>query len=192
VSASQTQRNKAVTRLAPAIRRRLAAGLGRGPSALNVPVPAAKGVVPGSYITLISPFVPANRIDSTLREAVSAVVSRFEPFEFTLARIDRFPGVLYIAPEPAEPFVELVEALWAEWPEHPPYEGAFESVVPHLTVWFEKLAPGLVGAQRTEPPGLTAELSKALPIHATATTVQLHSMARTWRWSLRASFPLGG
>jgi len=110
-------------RIAQAARRRLTAALGRGPSVLNIPVPAAKDVVPGRYITLISPFVSANRIDPALLAAVGRVVSRAEPFDFKLARIDRFPGVMYLAPEPAEPFVALVDAFVRDGPSTRPTEG---------------------------------------------------------------------
>jgi hypothetical protein len=178
------------SRLAQAARRRLTATVGRGPTALNIPVPAAKEVVPGTYITLISPFVPANRIGPALFEAVEHVVSHTQPFDFTLARVGRFPGVMFLAPEPSEPFVELVEAFVREWPEHPPYEGAFEDVVPHLTVWYEKLR--LRGRPEGEPPGLAERLERCLPIHASATQVDLLAMGPNWRWSRRASFPLGG
>jgi hypothetical protein len=179
-------------RVLPALRRRVAAPLGHGPSALNIPVPAASGVVPGTYITLISPFVAANRIDASLLDAVRDLVSRFEPFDFTLARVDRFPGVMFVAPEPAQPFVELVEAFLAQWPEHPPYAGAFDTVIPHLTVWYEKLRLRPWAPPGGEPPGLADEVARSLPIHARATHVDLLAMGPRWRWSRRASFPLGG
>ena len=52
-----------------------------------------------------------------------------------------FPdGVLYLAPEPAEPFGALTEAFAAAWPEYPPYGGSFTDVVPHLTVAMARRA----------------------------------------------------
>jgi hypothetical protein len=42
--------------------------------------------------------------------------------------------VLWIAPEPTEPVVAMVRAIAAAFPEHPPYGGQFESVIPHVTV----------------------------------------------------------
>jgi 2'-5' RNA ligase superfamily len=42
--------------------------------------------------------------------------------------------VLWLDPNPAEPFRRLTEAVGVEFPECPPYGGAFDEVVPHLTV----------------------------------------------------------
>ena len=55
-------------------------------------------------------------------------------FDFLLARVERFPGVLYLAPQPAAPFVALTEALVRAFPQYPPFGGAHEHIVPHLTV----------------------------------------------------------
>ena len=49
-------------------------------------------------------------------------------------RTGRFPGVVWLAPEPAEPFIALTELLAAAFPDHPPYEGAHDEIVPHLTL----------------------------------------------------------
>jgi 2'-5' RNA ligase len=48
--------------------------------------------------------------------------------------VRRFPATAYLAPEPAEPFIALTEALIRTFPEFPPFRGEHESIVPHLTV----------------------------------------------------------
>jgi 2'-5' RNA ligase len=55
-------------------------------------------------------------------------------FDVTFARLDRFPEILWLAPEPAEPFVAMTEAMVARFPDYPPYGGIHERIVPHLTV----------------------------------------------------------
>ena len=181
------------TRAVPAARRRLAAAIGRGPSAVNIPVPAAEGVAAGGYLTLISPFAPRHRLDDQFLESVRSVVASFDPFDFVLDRVGRFPqGVLYVAPEPARPFADLIHAFTREWPEYPPYGGAFDTVVPHLTVWFARLVPQLIAGRDPEPPGLADEVARGLPIHASATSVDLVVMEGPRRWSLRARLPIGG
>lgn len=59
---------------------------------------------------------------------------RAAAFPFVLSAVGRFPGVLCLAPDPAEPFIALTRAIEACWPQHPSYEGAFDDVVPHVTV----------------------------------------------------------
>ncbi|HLQ37488.1 MAG TPA: 2'-5' RNA ligase family protein, partial [Planctomycetota bacterium] len=61
-------------------------------------------------------------------------IDSIRAFRFRLATIERFPGTLYLAPEPAAPFVALTESVARAFPQHPPYRGQFASIVPHLTV----------------------------------------------------------
>lgn len=164
-------------------------------STLLVPVPEAEPAVaawrgrsgavgaPGLplHLTLLHPFVPAAGIDGSVEAGVRAVVAGLAPIRFTLARLERFPGVLYLAPEPAEPLVGLTGALHARWPAHRPYDGAFDRVVPHVTVAF--------GAEAQAP---TERLERLLPIEATVRSVWLMTEGWSGRWSSRARFPLGG
>src|SRR5213075_1009288 len=66
--------------------------------------------------------------------AIAEVLSEFEGFDVTFPRLERFPGTLWLAPEPAEPFRRMTETLVARFPEHQPYGGGFSEIVPHLTV----------------------------------------------------------
>lgn len=93
---------------------------------------AAQGVP--AHLTVLYPFmVPAQVTSEVLARAASALL---EPraFDFVLARVQRFRGVLYMAPEPAAPFVAMTEALVQAFPEFPPFCGVHSSIVPHLTV----------------------------------------------------------
>src|SRR5437870_4853994 len=117
-------------------------------SALVVPVPEAEPVVgrwragrdPSAraglpaHITLLYPFVPPPLLDTAVDDAVADALATFHAFPFRLARTATFPGVLYLAAEPAQPFVDLTNVMTRRWPEHPPYEGRYDDVVPHLTV----------------------------------------------------------
>ena len=55
--------------------------------------------------------------------------------------VGRFPTVVYLAPEPSEPFDRLTEAIDARFPDFPPYAGAFDGVIPHLTITESAAAP---------------------------------------------------
>ena len=87
-----------------------------------------------AHITLLYPFVEPTDIDAPVLTALEAVVSGTASFAFRLATIGRFTDTLYLAPEPAKPFIALTHALVARFPLLLPYGGQFESVVPHLTV----------------------------------------------------------
>jgi 2'-5' RNA ligase len=100
---------------------------------LRYDVAASWGV--GAHVSVLYPFVPPGDVDEEVLRRLRVAVSRVGAFECTFARCSWFDGdVLWLAPEPSGPFRDLTSAVWAEFPEHPPYEGVFDDVVPHLTV----------------------------------------------------------
>jgi 2'-5' RNA ligase len=156
----------------PSVERVLADFLGRPPQRETTGLPA--------HITALFPFAPAHAVDAGLEAAVGEVVAGFGAFDFRLADVGTFPSVLYLAPQPAEPFRELTEALWSRWPQFPPYGGAYGEVVPHLTV--------ATGHRR---PDAVERLRRLLPLEARADEVWLLTQQADSRWALRRRFPFG-
>lgn len=114
-----------------------------------VPVPVAAAVADGwrertcngkpscgvpAHITLLYPFVPAAGLTAGTVAAVAEIIAAVPGFELAFHATTRLDGALCLAPEPADPFVRLTEAIVRRFPEHPPYEGAYDRIVPHLTV----------------------------------------------------------
>jgi 2'-5' RNA ligase len=99
--------------------------------------PAARAGMP-AHVTLLFPFVPASRLDdvvlSRLKEQFARAPEIRGSVRLHFDRLARFPGVSYLALDNAAPVVAKIRALAAAWPEHPPYEGQFADIVPHLTV----------------------------------------------------------
>jgi 2'-5' RNA ligase superfamily len=94
---------------------------------------AAIGVPP--HVTVLYPFLRPELLSDAAVDEVADVVSRFAPFDFALTHLAEFDGaVFYLAPEPPEPFVAITRALWDRFPDHPPFGGQFETIVPHLSV----------------------------------------------------------
>ncbi|WP_198664530.1 2'-5' RNA ligase family protein [Jiangella endophytica] len=86
-----------------------------------------------AHITVLAPFLPAP--EPAALETVAALVAAAPPITFSLHRLETFPnGIIYLAPEPADPFRALTERLVAAFPQCPPYGGVFPDVVPHLTL----------------------------------------------------------
>lgn len=86
-----------------------------------------------AHITVLAPWItnPASR-DLAV---VAGIAATQDPVEVTLAEVDTFPdGVIYLRPEPDEPFRKLTTALLAEFPDYLPYGGRFPDPVPHLTL----------------------------------------------------------
>jgi hypothetical protein len=116
---------------------------------------------------------------SQLRELFVAQAA----ISFELARVARFPEVAWLAPEPSEPFKALTDLIAARFPDYPPYEGAHDVVIPHLTV-----AEGGVELQdRVE-----AALSGQLPIRARADDVAFLFEDDEGLWHDAHRFPFAG
>ena len=136
-----------------------------------------------AHVTLLYPFVPAAQLDASVEERLAVVVRREDPFDFVLRRIARFDEqLLYLPPEPAEPFLRLTEAIAAEWPEHPPYEGIHETVVPHLTV---------AHAEEAVLDGIGQALEPKLPIDARAHEASLFEEGEDGFWRRRRKLLFG-
>lgn len=95
--------------------------------------PVARLGVP-AHVTILVPFVAPERLDDEVLRRLHMALGSVRPFAFRLADVGCFEDVVYLAPEPAAPFVALTTAVHHAFPEHPPYGGAHASVVPHLTV----------------------------------------------------------
>ena len=110
--------------------------------------------------------------------ALTEALAPFAPFDVTFARLDRFPGILWLAPEPAEPFVALTEAVAGRFPLFPPYGGRYPSIIPHLTV---------AAASLDETAALIEPL---LPLHSHVDAVVLYESAEGRHWQELQTFDL--
>jgi 2'-5' RNA ligase len=136
-----------------------------------------------AHITLLSPFVPTEKIDDRLHAGLRALFSGHPAFSFRLAHVARFPEVAWLAPEPTEPFKVLIEAISSQYPEYPPYEGIHDVVIPHLTV-----AEG--GTELQDE--VEAALAPALPIEAEARSASLILEDESGWWNPGERYPLAG
>ncbi len=141
---------------------------------------AAMGVPP--HVTILYPFLPSVALTQPVRRSLEAAIHGVTPFDVTFATVDRFPDAIYLVPEPAGPFIELTHAVSARYPDHPPYGGAYEAVVPHLTV------ADTPGASLDE---LRRTIRPALPIHHMVSAVEVLVDDGDQRWRRRWRIALG-
>jgi 2'-5' RNA ligase len=142
----------------------------------------SNGVPP--HITVLTPFMPADALDERVVMELRGLFARFAPFRFTLTRCARFPQALYVEPEPPEPFVALTRAVVARYPEYPPYEGVFDTVVPHLTV-----AEGPVNVLDAAQSGVEPHLPVAVRADEVVLLEEVEPDGARWRTHSR--LPLG-
>jgi hypothetical protein len=136
-----------------------------------------------AHVTILYPFVPTEKVDDDLLGELSELFGAQPAFSFDLPRVARFPEVAWLAPDPEEPFKALIASVVARFPDYPPYEGAHDEVIPHLTV-----AEG--GAELQDR--VEAAISGHLPIRAHARDVALLSEDDQGLWHEAYRFPLAG
>jgi 2'-5' RNA ligase len=135
-----------------------------------------------AHVTILFPFVEPGRLgeaEGRLAELVAGTAA----FDLTFARTARWPELLYLVPEPAEPFVALTRAVEREWPDQPPYGGAHETIVPHLTV-AESTDPALLDR-------IAADVEPQLPIVTPVREASLFAEDDAGRWREHGRFPFG-
>ncbi|HEY7198817.1 MAG TPA: 2'-5' RNA ligase family protein [Candidatus Dormibacteraeota bacterium] len=167
-------------------------------SALIVPAPEAEALVGAwreryddsartgvpAHLTLLYPFLSPEEITGGDLAQLGALFASAPPTPYRLTAVRRFPrGVLYLAPDPESPFRELTKKIWALYPHHPPYGGAFEHVIPHLTV--------AQSADYALLDRLEAAVTPGLPIDAHAGEAWLMVQSDDGRWRAGHRFPLG-
>lgn len=144
--------------------------------------PVAAAGVP-AHVTLVVPWIPSESISAADLAGLEELAAGTEPWEYQLTRVAWFgERVLWLAPEPAEPFCALTAAISGRFGT-PPWDGAFDEVVPHLTVAHAEGHPSEVGS-------LAGELAARLPVTCRATEVWV-MVAEGRHWSVRHRCRLG-
>jgi 2'-5' RNA ligase len=142
---------------------------------------AAAGVPP--HVTVLYPFLPLAEVTDAVLHRLGEIFAAEPAFEVAFPRLARFPGsVLWLDPEPAEPFRRLTHAVWRTWPQRPPYGGAYGEVTPHLTVAEHP--------DDAELDTIAADVARALPCVTRVSDGRLLAVSDDG-WSTRATFVLG-
>jgi len=88
----------------------------------------------GAHITLIYPFIDSELLTPGILSRVRDAVADIPAPMFRLAEVKTFPSVVWLAPEPGKPIVQIASALERAFPDQPKGGGAFPDFVPHLSV----------------------------------------------------------
>ncbi len=169
---------------------------GRHQSAILIPVPEAEAVVGAdrlehdpvaaagvpAHITLIVPWLPPEDITAADLDELGGALEGVEAFDFSLGQIRWFGrAVLWLAPDPVEPFIALT-GLLADRFSTPPYGDEFDEIVPHLTVAH--------ASDGVELAPVAHRLATRLPVPCRAREAWV--MVGDGRsWSIRATHQLG-
>jgi 2'-5' RNA ligase len=134
-----------------------------------------------AHVTLLFPFVPVEDLTDGDLDALRAICAAEPAFDVVFRQVRRWPTVIWLDPEPAEPFRRLTEAIVARWPQRLPYGGLHPTITPHLTI--VEGDPLVFDAAQQQVVG-------QLPISARADQVQLIAFDGA-RYVVHARFPFG-
>lgn len=88
-----------------------------------------------AHVTVLYPFATGSGQGPAATERLTRSIGSIPAFTVSFRRVGWFDDrVLYLAPEPVDPFLRLTQAITEEFPECAPYEGRFDAVIPHLTI----------------------------------------------------------
>jgi 2'-5' RNA ligase len=145
--------------------------------------PSARRNVP-AHVTVLYPFMPPAQIDAEVIGRLRDIARAVPRFDYRLARTQRFPVALYLAPDPDVSYTALTDAVVRAFPEYPPFEGKFAEVVPHVTV-----------AHGDEPLLCEIEIELRIALPAAGIPARCHEVVlienSTGRWEPMHVFPLG-
>ena len=149
--------------------------------ARSIDPPAPFGIP--AHITLLFPFRPAHWLGPDAVDDLATLFRAVPLSEFALTHVGRFgTRVLYLAPEPAAPFVDLTKQLSTRF-DLLPYGRADGGRTPHLTV-----------ARSDDPAFLDqveAALAPSLPLPFTLHEAWLMERDEAGYWHLSVTFPFG-
>ncbi len=142
---------------------------------------AAAGIPP--HVTLMFPFIPPSDLNDSAIEMLERLINGAGAFQFSLTGVNQFEqGVVYLEPEPVEPFVRLTKEISRQFGILP-FEGEFgDEPVVHLTV-------AMVGSTLTRQQ-LATQLGGVVPIvvNAEEAWLMVGTNASTWNIARKMRF----
>ena len=142
-----------------------------------------------AHVTLLFPFVPVASLADAQLARVAEVVGSEPAFDVRLREARRWDpgggapeGLIWLDPEPSEPFIRLTKALAAAFPDYQPYGGGHDTIIPHLTIASD---------DRRHLGSVFADAARSLPLRRRVSAAILIAEGRDGRWRTRRRFTLG-
>ena len=145
-----------------------------------------------AHVTLLHPFVGADRIDDDVLARLREAVDGFAAFDLLLANTARFDdGVLYLAVEPIDVIRALIARISDAFGRIPYDRFPPDEIIPHVTVVTGSAYPnGATSADLELFELLEARLASSLPLRSRADRVVILADSREG-WTTAHELPLG-
>lgn len=139
-----------------------------------------------AHITLLVPYVPAERLDGAAIEAAREHIGQFAPFDAERTGVGRFAEHVWLAQSPTEVFAGLIRATCRRFPESS-YGAEFPEPVPHLTIGE---ASGDVSVEEIVR-AAECEIAPQLPVRFRVSAASLLVEHADGKWLQGADFGFG-
>jgi len=133
-----------------------------------------------AHVTALYPFLSDYRLTNPVIAELGELCAELPVLDVEFRRLARFPAVLYLYPCPAEGLRRLTTTIANQWPEAPPYGGAFDAVIPHLTIAHD-VAESVMA-------DIEDHVRSALPVRTSLLEARLYVFDGA-RWQPRAHLP---
>ncbi|MGZ3631823.1 MAG: 2'-5' RNA ligase family protein [Candidatus Limnocylindrales bacterium] len=133
-----------------------------------------------AHVTLLYPFLTAERLDGSVRRRLARIVAGRVAWDFSLTTARRWPDALVLDVDPRAPFVRLKDDLLEAYPDFQPYGGGVP-YEPHVTIAEPDATGGL-----PRPPLLERPLGRRVE------RVAVIALAPDGRWHRHWNLALGG
>jgi 2'-5' RNA ligase len=142
---------------------------------------AARGVP--AHVTILFPFLPVTALTPAIRSDLARLAARQVPFSAGFRRVEVRDAMVWLVPDDQRPFLDLTDAVATRWPDHPPYGGIHDTLIPHLTL-----------LETTDGPTRGAARAAAVdvgPFEMTVRELTVITENASGTWQTRWHLPLG-
>ncbi len=136
-----------------------------------------------AHVTVLFPFMPFEEITEDVLCRLAGLFRSVPSFQHSFVRTGWFGNdVLWLASDADAIFRSLTEQVTDAFPNHPPYEGQFDDVVPHLTIGDRGPMDAMKVAEQ--------RVLRQLPIRTITREVTLLAEQPSGTWETAHSFAL--
>jgi len=143
---------------------------------------AARGVP--AHVTVLFPFLPVDALTPEVLSALAGLAGTAPPFVARFGPVERREDMVWLVPSGQRPFLALTDAVFARWPDHPPYGGAHDELIAHLTL--------VESPDRGVRDAAWAAATETGPFEAEVRELTVITENASGRWRTRWRLPMGG
>jgi hypothetical protein len=135
-------------------------------------------------VTVLFPFLPVDGLTPAVRSALARLAAKQAPFIARFSRVELREEMIWLVPDNPQPFLDLTGSVVIVWPDHPPYGGIHDTLIPHLTL--------LECSDSLARDAALAAAVEICPVEVVVRELTVITESASGAWRTRWRLPLGG